>query len=96
MRYLLASICLISPTHALADANHILSQNCLALVAYQTVPESFRADVALAFDSFVVGSQMGRRAGDVMPAFRGVCAANPQLSITGAMRKAVPMVKSLP
>ena len=96
MRYLLASICLISPTHALADADSIVSQNCIALVAYQTVPASFRADIALAFDSFVVGSKMGRRAGDVMPAFTRVCVANPQLSITRAVRKGVGQVKNLP
>lgn len=96
MRFLLASIFVVGPTLASADAESLLSQNCISLVAYQTVPDSFRADVALTFDSFLIGSQMGRRAADIIPAFVAVCSASPQLSITGAMRKAVGQVKSLP
>lgn len=87
MRFAFAAILSFTAAQGLAEPLRPLSQNCIALVAYQVTPEAFRPDVALAFEAFVEGSQIGRRAMDVLPAFVAVCTEEPTLSITGAMRK---------
>lgn len=71
-----------------AAANDLLSENCLALLAYQTAPATFHTEARVTFDAFLIGSQVGRTA-DVMAAFTEVCTTSPDWSIIGAMRKAV-------
>ncbi|WP_420324612.1 hypothetical protein [Mameliella sp.] len=89
MRFVFASVLTFLPAIAWADADKILSENCLALIAYKAAPSTFHSEARVAFDAFLEGSQLGRGGTDVVPAFTAICAANPQLNIRGAMRKAV-------
>ncbi|MBY6117446.1 hypothetical protein KUW09_24875 [Mameliella alba] len=88
MRFAFAPVFAVMPVFAWADADSVLKQNCMALIAFQTAPATFHSEASISFEAFLIGSQIGRTA-DVMAAFTEVCTTSPDWSIIGAMRKAV-------